>query len=115
MSARTAHRGIRNIGSGETESSYVEFEVRKSPHTQRHNAQRLHTLEQCLARLLEIDTPPANPSAPAADMELRLHELFEELNHDALRLQADYYAERRHLQELDQHRRADLVEIVHTS
>jgi len=78
------------------------------------NAQRLHTLEQCLARLLEIDMPPANLSAPAADMERRLQELFEELNHDALRLQADYYAERRHLQDLDQHRRADLVEIVRT-
>ncbi|MGA1304421.1 MAG: DNA primase, partial [Cyanobium sp.] len=78
------------------------------------NAQRLHTLEQCLARLLEIDMPPANPSAPAADMERRLQELFEELNHDALRLQADYYAERRHLQDLDQHRRADLVDIVRT-
>jgi DNA primase len=47
-------------------------------------------------------------------MERRLQELFEELNHDALRLQADYYAERRHLQDLDQHRRADLVEIVRT-
>ena len=75
-------------------------------------AQRLHTLEQCLARLLNMDLAPANPSAPAADMEERLQQLFEELNHDALRLQADYYAERRHLQELDQHRRADLVEII---
>jgi DNA primase len=76
------------------------------------NAQRLHTLEQCLARLLEDDTPPT--SSPAVDMDLRLRELFEVLNRDALRLQAEYYAERRHLLELDQHRCAELAEIVRT-
>lgn len=75
-------------------------------------AQRLHTLEQCLARLLDADTPRSSEVTPAIDMEQRLQQLFEELNHDALRLQADYYAERRHLQDLDQHRRADLVEVV---
>jgi DNA primase len=78
-------------------------------------AERLHTLEQCLGQLLESDTPPSSAPTPAMDMEARLQQLFEELNHDALRLQADYYAERRHLQDLDQHRRADLVEIVRTS
>jgi DNA primase len=78
------------------------------------NAQRLHTLEQCLGRLLETEPPASSLSSPAVDMEARLQELFEALNHDALRLQADYYAERRHLQDLDQHRRANLVEIVRT-
>lgn len=77
-------------------------------------AQRLCTLEQCLARLLETEPTPSIPSAPANDMEGRLDQLFEELNRDALRLQAEYYAERRHLQDLDQHRRSDLVEIVRT-
>jgi DNA primase len=74
-------------------------------------AQRLHTLEQCLARLLEADTSPSG-ATPVIDMESRLQQLFEELNHDALRLQADYYAERRHLRDLDQHRRAELVDVV---
>ena len=78
-------------------------------------AQRLHTLEQCLARLLEADTSPATAATPALDMEDRLRSLFEELNHDVLSLQADYYAERRHLRDLDQHRRADLVEVTRTT
>jgi DNA primase len=78
-------------------------------------AQRLHTLEHCLARLLESDKPQSPASTTSTDMEARLDQLFEELNHDALRLQADYYAERRHLQDLEQHRRANLVEIVRTS
>jgi DNA primase len=77
--------------------------------------QRLCTLEQCLARLLESETAAPTPSTPAEDMEARLQLLFDELNRDALRLQAEYYAERRHLQDLDQHRRADLVEIVRTT
>ncbi|MEB3317384.1 MAG: DNA primase [Cyanobacteriota bacterium] len=77
------------------------------------NAQRLHTLEHCLARLLEEEEDePAGDAVPAVDMEARLQELFDHLNQDALRLQAEYYAERRHLRDLDQHRRAALVDIV---
>ena len=45
-------------------------------------------------------------------METQLQQLFDALNQDALRLQAEYYAERRHLSDLDQHRRAALVDIV---
>lgn len=86
------------------------------------NAQRLHTLEQCLARLLEEENDkegmpegPAGAPSPAADMETQLQQLFDTLNQDALRLQAEYYAERRHLLDLDQHRRAALADIVRTS
>ncbi|MEB3260390.1 MAG: DNA primase [Cyanobacteriota bacterium] len=89
-------------------------------------AQRLHTLEHCLARLLEDErdkererletgTSPegaAPVSAPALDMETQLQRLFDTLNQDALRLQAEYYAERRHLRDLDQHRRTALADIV---
>jgi DNA primase len=91
------------------------------------HAQRLHTLEQCLARLLEEENEkeregeeepeerPSNGRAPALDMETQLQQLFDTLNQDALRLQAEYYAERRHLRDLDQHRRAALVDIVKTT
>jgi hypothetical protein len=48
-------------------------------------------------------------------METQLQQLFDTLNQDALRLQAEYYAERRHLRDLDQHRRAALVDIVKTT
>jgi DNA primase len=83
------------------------------------HAERLHTLEQCLARLLEEDTGEAaaeraGGGAPVLDMESQLQQLFDALNQDALRLQAEYYAERRHLRDLDQHRRTDLVDIVRT-
>ncbi|MFN9991579.1 MAG: DNA primase, partial [Cyanobacteriota bacterium] len=78
-------------------------------------SQRLCTLEQCLARLLESETAAATPSTAGEDMETRLQGLFDDLNRDALRLQAEYYAERRHLEDLDQHRRSDLVEIVRTT
>ncbi|MEY4351897.1 MAG: hypothetical protein RLZZ609_138 [Cyanobacteriota bacterium] len=77
-------------------------------------SQRLCTLEQCLARLLESETAAATPTTAGEDMEARLQGLFDELNRDALRLQAEYYAERRHLEDLDQHRRSELVEIVRT-
>ncbi|MEB3335282.1 MAG: DNA primase [Cyanobacteriota bacterium] len=80
------------------------------------NTQRVYTVEQCLARLLEQEREKESTHAgPAADMETQLQQLFETLNQDALRLQADYYAERRHLRDLDQHRRAELVEIVRVS
>ena len=89
-------------------------------------AERLHTLEQCLARLLEDEKenerqrerpgentePGGSASASVLDMETQLQQLFETLNEDALRLQAEYYAERRHLRDLDQHRRTALADIV---
>ncbi len=87
-------------------------------------AQRLQTLEQCIAHLLEEEeaageapTPLPNDTAsglaPAlADMEARIDALFTALNGDALRFQADYYAERRHLDVLDLGRRAGYEEIL---
>ncbi len=78
-------------------------------------AQQLHTLEQCLARLLEEERAqegPSNAADPALDMETQLQQLFDTLNQDALRLQDEYYAERRHLRDLDLHRRASMADIV---
>jgi len=86
-------------------------------------AQRLQTLEQCIARLLQEETAgESQPSpeldtasgfAPAvADMESRIEALFVDLNGDALRFQTDYYAERRHLDALDLRRRAGYEEIL---
>ncbi len=80
-------------------------------------AQRLETLERCIARLLEPDGQPpgATPAAtPAAtlDMEPRIDALFAELNRDALRFQELYYSERRHIGALDQQRCAGLAETL---
>jgi DNA primase len=105
------------------------------------SAQRLATLEHCIAQLLEASAaaPPA-PSAPVAslvspappelpgstalqplsdllpapllDMEERIDQLFASLNTDALRFQEAYYSERRYLGELDQRRCAGYEEIL---
>jgi DNA primase len=83
-------------------------------------AERLRTLEQCIARLLEPGPPPPDGAGSAAadpaalDMEAQICALFAELNADALRLQHDYYAERRHLDGLDRQRCAGFEEIVAT-
>jgi DNA primase len=86
-------------------------------------AQRLATLEHCIARLLQEEATPAGAPdtatagdallrAAGADMEARIEALFAELNGDALRFQQAYYSERRYLNELDQHRCAAFEEIV---
>ncbi len=69
-------------------------------------SQNLHTLETCIAELLlqEGAEPPLPSQAADLDMEQRVEALFAQLNADALRFQESYYAERRHLSELDQHR-----------
>jgi DNA primase len=108
------------------------------------SAQRLATLEHCIAQLLEasaITAPPA-PSAgtvslvspapavvpgstalqpladlhpaPLLDMEEHIDQLFASLNVDALRFQEAYYSERRYLGELDQRRCAGYEEILAT-
>ncbi len=46
------------------------------------------------------------------DMETRIHALFDALNGDALRFQEAYYSERRHLNQLDDGRRAGYEEIL---
>jgi DNA primase len=81
------------------------------------SSQRLQTLEQCIARLLEEerDAPPsagAPPSGGGLDMETRIHDLFDALNADALRFQEAYYAERRYLNQLDDGRRAGYEETL---
>jgi DNA primase len=97
------------------------------------SAQRLATLEQCIAQLLEAASPgPAaalppgsGPTvtpdlqplaallpAPLIDMEERIDQLFASLNADALRFQEAYYSERRYLGALDQRRCAGYGEIL---
>jgi len=93
-------------------------------------AQRLATLEQCIAQLLgepsaTIDSPPPDAPAPAPaagssdglsapllDMEQRIDQLFAALNSDALRFQDAYYSERRYLDALDQRRRVGFSEAL---
>ena len=72
--------------------------------------QELQTLERCIARLLQAESSPPQPSEPAAppllghDMEGRIDDLFQQLNVEALRFQEAYYRERRHLFALDRQR-----------
>jgi DNA primase len=83
------------------------------------SAQRLETLERCIARLLEEgNAAPAEPAAdqplqPAAlDMEARIEAMFADLNGDALRFQELYYNERQHIAHLDQQRRAGFEDVL---
>ncbi|MFZ9752785.1 MAG: DNA primase [Cyanobium sp.] len=75
------------------------------------SAQRLATLEQCIAQLLQEPSDPA-PEPPLLDMEQRIDQLFASLNGDALRFQETYYSERRYLDALDQRRRVAFSEAV---
>jgi DNA primase len=45
-------------------------------------------------------------------MEARIDSLFAELNRDALRFQTLYYSERKHVEHLDDQRRARLHEVA---
>jgi DNA primase len=90
------------------------------------SAQRLETLERCIARLLEAghgtgeasaDPPgardPSGALQPAAlDMEARIEAMFADLNGDALRFQELYYNERQHIAHLDQQRRAGFEDVL---
>ena len=69
-------------------------------------SQRLQSLEQCIAMLLESDRDSGGPDE---DGETRIDSLFQQLNADALRFQELYYAERKYLQELDQRRCRDVA------
>ncbi len=87
-------------------------------------SQRLQTLEQCIAQLLQQEdherSEPAalEPSVAAAhspvglDMESRIAVMFAELNGDALRFQELYYNERKHIGHLDRQRCAGLEEVL---
>ena len=90
------------------------------------SAQRLETLERCIARLLEAghgtgdapsdppcDGDPSRALQPAAlDMEARIEAMFADLNGDALRFQELYYNERQHIAHLDQQRRAGFEDVL---
>ena len=80
------------------------------------SSQRLETLERCISRLLEEERQEARATAsglaPLSDMEVRIEALFAQLNGDALRFQALYYNERKHLEHLDCQRRAAYGEVL---
>ena len=83
------------------------------------SAQRLETLERCIARLLEERPaaapalqPPASLQPAALDMEARIEAMFVDLNSDALRFQELYYNERKHIAHLDSQRRAGYEAVV---
>ena len=83
------------------------------------SAQRLETLERCIARLLEEgrSAPPeplesALPQPAALDMETRIDAMFADLNSDALRFQELYYNERQHIAFLDEQRCAGFDELA---
>ncbi len=63
--------------------------------------QRLETLENCIADLIEEER--TNPSK-VFDMEDRIDNMFQDLNSDALHFQSLYYTERKHILHLDQQR-----------
>ena len=80
-------------------------------------SQRLETLERCIARLLELEreataASPTHQVPVVADIDQRIDDLFTELNRDALDFQGLYYNERKHLDHLDQQRRAGYDEVV---
>ncbi len=64
-------------------------------------SQRLQTLENCIAALLNEEKVQPNDSI---DMEDRVIEMFKELNNDAINFQQMYYAERKNIAHLDQER-----------
>ena len=83
------------------------------------SAQRLETLERCIARLLEegrtASADPADAPVPqpvVLDMETRIDAMFADLNSDALRFQELYYNERQHIAFLDAQRRAGFDELL---
>tara|TARA_B100000579_G_scaffold23123_1_gene16327 strand:+ start:10342 stop:12369 length:2028 start_codon:yes stop_codon:yes gene_type:complete len=65
------------------------------------SSQRLQTLENCIASLIVQEN-----SAPScsSDMEEQVVKMFKELNNDAINFQELYYAERKHILNLDQQR-----------
>ena len=65
------------------------------------STQRLETLEQCIASLLQYDSLENNETL---EIEERINKMFSELNNDAINFQDLYYTERRHISYLDQQR-----------
>ena len=65
------------------------------------STQRLQTLENCIASLIVQENSEPSDSN---DMEQKVINMFEELNNDAINFQQLYYAERKHILNLDQQR-----------
>ncbi len=65
------------------------------------SSQRLQTLENCIASLIVQETSEPSDSS---DMEQKVISMFEDLNNDAIKFQQLYYAERKHILNLDQQR-----------
>ncbi|AIQ97051.1 DNA primase [Prochlorococcus sp. MIT 0801] len=65
------------------------------------STQRLQTLENCIASLIVRENSEPSDST---DMEQKVINMFEELNNDAINFQQLYYAERKHILNLDQQR-----------
>ena len=65
------------------------------------SSQRLQTLENCIASLIVQEKSEPSDSS---DMEQRVISMFEDLNNDAINFQQLYYAERKHILNLDQQR-----------
>ena len=65
------------------------------------STQRLQTLENCIASLIVQENSEPSDSN---DMEQKVVNMFEELNNDAINFQQLYYAERKHILNLDQQR-----------
>ena len=65
------------------------------------SSQRLQTLENCIASLIVQEKSEPSDSS---DMEQRVSSMFENLNNDAINFQQLYYAERKHILNLDQQR-----------
>ncbi len=65
------------------------------------SGQRLETLETCISSLIEQEQKQPNNSY---DMEIKIDEMFDNLNAEALNFQKLYYTERKHILYLDQQR-----------
>ncbi len=65
------------------------------------SSQRLKTLEECIACLIEQDK---ENSSESQEMQTQIDQMFEKLNVDALNFQELYYSERKHILHLDKQR-----------
>tara|TARA_Y100001968_G_scaffold73671_1_gene65117 strand:+ start:9788 stop:11842 length:2055 start_codon:yes stop_codon:yes gene_type:complete len=71
------------------------------------SAQRLETLEACIASLIQEDQVNLHGTL---EIEERINKMFLELNNDAISFQELYYTERKHISYLDQQRCANFDE-----
>tara|TARA_Y100001968_G_scaffold255698_1_gene241909 strand:+ start:8484 stop:10538 length:2055 start_codon:yes stop_codon:yes gene_type:complete len=65
------------------------------------SSQRLKTLEECIAYLIENEQ---NDPSGSSEMQIQIDQMFSKLNVDALNFQELYYSERKHILYLDQQR-----------